>query len=50
MRDYENRKLKNIPEVNYTMGPNKQVLRIIEEEKDIGVIIDNKLEFSSHMS
>jgi hypothetical protein len=34
----------------YTMGPNKHELKVIKEEKDIGVIIDDKLSFRSHMS
>ena len=34
----------------YTMGPDKHKLKTITEEKDIGVIIDNKLSFSSHMA
>ena len=36
-----------LKESSYTMGPEKHVLRKITEEKDIGVIIDDKLSFSS---
>jgi hypothetical protein len=34
----------------YTMGHDNHPLKVIKEEKDIGVIIDDKLSFSSHMS
>ena len=34
----------------YTMGPEKHVIKNITEEKDIGVIIDDKLSFSKHMA
>ncbi len=34
----------------YTMGPDKAVLRKVSEEKDIGVTVDDKLSFSNHMA
>jgi hypothetical protein len=35
---------------SYTMGLDKHKLKAISEEKDIGVIIDDKLTFEKHMS
>ncbi len=34
----------------YTMGPDKVVLRRVPEEKDIGVIVNGELSFSNRMA
>ena len=41
---------KSDVEFGYTMGPNKQFLRTVTHGKDIGVIIDENLNFELHLT